>query len=156
MKISRELPQFDDERVLLLAVSSHNAVFYEAGDGKITKVGAFKIPNRQYSDREGFFKTRSSRSPGVIRSGSTYEPMKHEIVRETLRKTADELKKFYKPSDLSQIIIFCPSHIHTVVENSLPVLYRRKVSRVIKGNYHDLHPFELLKKVGGRSRQIKK
>jgi hypothetical protein len=143
MKIPNGLPQFQDEKVLLVVAGKQDAVLYEVGNQKIERVDAFKIPTPHYSDSEGLFKTGGSGA--VARSGAAKEIQDEDIIRDFLHLFKERIKKM---TNFSKIYVFASEQTKNRIVPALPYMLRRKVGAIFSGNYFETNPLELLRKIG--------
>lgn len=144
VKISKNLPQFRGEKVLLVVTGQQEADFFRAGDGSIEKIAGFMIEKPHYSDRGGHFKRRGHGA--TLASGSVYENQKEKVLQDFRR----EFKK-----TLKNVLIIIPDHIYVytppylVAEISamFPKRIAGTIKKVIRGNFYGRHPFEFLEKI---------
>ncbi len=79
MKITRDLPQFQNKKALIVVTGFHEADFYIVAMARMEKIGEFKLLYPHYSDKEGFFETAGHGK--VLESGSVLEKDKVESRR---------------------------------------------------------------------------
>ena len=144
MKITQKLPQFKDKKALIIVTGRHTAEFYIAGNGKIIRKLGFRIDNPKYRDNEGFF-TRTSQER-TLGSGSIREINKPQLIKDFLKKVKIKTKSLALKEKPDQFIIFTPSYLSADVKKTLENLTNAKM-KMINGNYHKEHPFNLLKKI---------
>ena len=89
MKIPHELPQFENQRALIVSLGTHAGKCFLAADGNLSEVLALVQEKPRYSDREGFFMTAGR--GGVYQTGSVYEDKSDEEARRFIRRIAHEL-----------------------------------------------------------------
>jgi len=147
--IGDDLPEFFNERVLLVATGNQDAKFYLAHDGQLKAVDSFLIAKPRYSDREGHFKTRGAGK--TIRSGAVYENRKQEVRSAFTHEFAKRYKQIEKKHALDKVYLFTPAHIRTHIRTSLPKAQRTKITMVIAGNHYKTHPLRLLKLIKAKS-----
>lgn len=147
MKIQKQLPQFERTPTLLLVLGAKEGVFYLAADGSIARVGKCKVETPHYSDNEGFYK---SRSPGAVTSGSVREIRKDLLEQQFADACGKQLRKMDKSVRFNDIILFVPARLKNRVREAMPVRMDKKIRKVITGNHHDDHPFELLELLRSR------
>ncbi|MDF1497449.1 MAG: hypothetical protein P1P90_05320 [Patescibacteria group bacterium] len=153
MKISKKLPQFDTDSVLLVVVSKQVGKFYLAGKGFINLVEEFEFNKPEYTDREGYFE--HSNRMGTFKSGSVYEPKKQRIKQQTANELFKNMDNLQKNCEYSSVYIFAPEHLKNLLQDSLPKTSKYKVKMTIYGNYGNEHPFELLEMLNNRIRDEK-
>lgn len=148
MKIPSKFPQFEDERVLVVATGAQDADIYIASNGTMDKVVSFRIPRRKYSDEEGF----SVQKSGV--SGSAREYPKEAAIHNFLSRLENELKKISKKEKITQICLFSPDYMTKMVKSVFPTVLRNKVKISIAGNFSQHRPLELLQKINLKIKKI--
>jgi hypothetical protein len=146
MKISKELPQFEGEKALVLVTGMEDAKIFVAENGKIEEVDSFKVEKPIYSDREGHFETRKGGK--VIGSGSVYEQKDEETVKHFTKELEAKLARF-KNESITKVFLFSPGYVVSMIRRALPLSLIAKTEGVIKGNYLNSHPFDLLGMIRG-------
>ena len=76
MKISRNLPQFNLEKVLIIVTGKQEGEFYSAFQGSIEKVDSFRFQKPVNSDNEIFLSKQGTR--GAYQPGTTYNDKKEK------------------------------------------------------------------------------
>jgi len=142
MKISRELPQFNDVETYIVVAGFQEAEFYRAFKGDIEKIYEFYIPAPKYSDREGFFEISGREFYG---SGSVYEAKKQKIRDEFCQDFVREIKRL-KLSSEKAVFIFAPKYFLSFIGNEIRGL-RKNLKYAFPGNYFRKHPFFLIQKI---------
>ncbi|OGZ27695.1 MAG: hypothetical protein A2365_03560 [Candidatus Nealsonbacteria bacterium RIFOXYB1_FULL_40_15] len=145
MKISRDLTQFKNFKALFIVTGRQEADIYVAENGKIDKIEEIEIPNSKYSDKEGFFKTRTGGR--VIRSGSVLEFPKEKIMKDFLRELKTAMKDIRQRHKFDSVYLFSPEFFHNQVFEALPKDFQKKTKETVFGDYCHSHPFEILKKI---------
>lgn len=141
MKIPQQLPQFEDQQVLLIVVGSQSGILYSAADGEIDSIQTIQQPTPRYTDREGFF---ASMRKGFGRSGSVYEDDKVQQTRKFFKKVANEVHVLLQKQTITQIYIFEPPHTKGYLTTALRELSSVKVDLVKYGNYIHTPPLSLI------------
>jgi hypothetical protein len=142
MKIPRQFQQFKDEPTLLLVAGRQTAVLYEAKDGILNKIDSFEIPKPRYSDREGEFRRRGR---GVtVSSGVPKELRDDDIINDFLKELKKRLKPLSKPEKL---IVFAPDKTRHKILDVLPKAWQQKVTKVIRGNYFNKEPLDVISRI---------
>ncbi len=163
MQIPKQLPQFEQEKALLIVSGRLGMNFYLASKGKIKKLKSFRFPkpSKVYTDTEGFFVTRSGggRRPGERITGAVLEPKKQRLRQELYRKFKKHLNELIKKEKINQLYLFVPDYLHTEMEGLLKDNLSNKMKKQIKltilGNYLKSQPLTLLRKIKAK-RQVKK
>ncbi|MBX4198089.1 hypothetical protein KW782_02015 [Candidatus Parcubacteria bacterium] len=143
MKISKALPQFEEEPSLFVVTGKQDAAFYKAYDGTIEQIGEIKIPTPHYSDREGHYRMKAG---GAVPSTGGYERRDDVVIRDFIHELKSHLKSMHA-SDYSKMYVFTPSKVKNTIAEAVPGHLRRKTAAVIEGNYFKSSPLELLQKV---------
>ncbi len=150
MKITRDLPQFQNQKALIVVTGLHEADFYIAKNGRIEKIGEFKLLYPHYSDKEGFFETAGHGR--VLESGSVLETNKVEIRHRFLKEMDKILDDIIKRKGITDIYIFTPSTIKDELKKLLPKDDRKKIKHAFEGNFTKLHPFQLLSMIQAKEK----
>ncbi len=136
MKISENLPQFDNGESLLIASGDFEADFYLASKGEINKVDSFLVERRNAEIPVGFVAAES----GNIK---TLKKFRHSEFVEEFKK---HLSALLAKQPVKEIFLFAPSEMKNELEKALPANLRKNL-RVYEGNFHKEHPFKLLEKL---------
>lgn len=142
MIIPKQLPQFTDEKALLIAASPMSARFFVASNGVVNEVASFVVPRVKYSDAEGF--SQSKRGGKTVRSGSVREKDKVSEWREfsvTFRATFRDIAAQHR--DVTVAHVFAPPAIVEPLRALLPAPLRR-FGMLLKRNLVGAHPRELI------------
>jgi hypothetical protein len=145
MKISQKLPQFINQKTLLIISANQEAKLYFAQNGSIELLKELKIDNPTYSDREGFMMRRGHGT--TYGSGSVYEDNSKAIEKEYLEALNSEINEIDKKKEIDKIYIFVPDNFKNKLEESLHSYLQQKVHSIISGNFISQHPFDILKKL---------
>lgn len=145
MKISKKLPQFEGEKVLILVSGNNRAEFYLISDNHINMVDDLRIKDEHYSDKEGFF-VRSGLGR-IFKTGAVREPVDKDIMSEFIRKVTENIKKFLYFDEVDRMYIFGPEYLKNFLKDAVPKSYKKKLIHFFSGNLTNHHPFELLKKI---------
>lgn len=145
MKITRNLPQFENKNALLVVSGLHEAVFYIAKDGFLEKIGQFKLLNPKYSDKEGFFV--SAGYGRVFETGSVLETDKIELRHKFLKEMDKILDDIVKRRGVTDIYIFSSDFLKNELTDLLPREDRKKIRLIFLGNYTHFHPFQILEMI---------
>jgi hypothetical protein len=149
MLVPDGLPEFFDERALLIATGKQDAKFYLVHDGILKSVDSFIVKTPKYSDREGHFKTRMRDK--VIRSGAVYENRKGKVITDFTKDLTRRFAKIVKKHHPEKLYIYSPLQMHLYIREALPKAWREKITMEIAGNHYKTHPLILLKKISQRS-----
>lgn len=155
MKISKQLPQFNNKRTLFIVSGKAMAHIYEAHNGIITLLKELEVRLSAYSDREGHFKSRS-KDGQIIRSGAVYEE-DDNIVKQKLQKSINREINMYsaKRQVYDGLYLYAPRHFMKALKEGLPPKSRDLFIDSFIGNYTQAHPFVLLEKIKNKPRSNK-
>ncbi len=142
MKIPRNLPQFEADTTLIIVAGRQDAVFYKVARGIIDRLDVFKIPRPHYSDNEGDF--RMSGKGVFISSGGVQEPKNEKIIKDFIHELKQRIKKI---KECERIYIFAPSKTKNRIQSALPIVWQKRVVKIIAGNYYYHPPLSILKKI---------
>lgn len=142
MKISKNLPQFENKKAILSVIGKQEGKFYLAENGQILKVGEFVFSKPAFRDREGFF-AHSGRI-GVFETGATQEPPKEEILESLKKNFKKNVEKIFIDSNPDSIYIFSFPYFANFFKNNTGNKILKKVKFILVGDYFHHHPFDLL------------
>jgi len=146
MKISQDLPQFEERKSLLIVAGKQEAKIFFALNGEINKIRDINLSNPHYSDKEGFFEVRT-RMQKLIRAGSVLKPLKWKIINEFNRMLVKELNDLIQRGDYDYVYIISPVYLHKIVEKEIPPGLKEKKRRYIAGDLCHKHPFDILRRL---------
>lgn len=147
MYIEKNLPQFQDQKTLLVVSGRQEALLYLAEGGEIWEEDKIYVEDPGYTDREGFFKSRS-KTGGVMKAGSVYkEKISYHLAKEFLNQLQEKVKSIFYSRHPKKIYIFCPDYIKKEMLKKIPKSIRQYTHIVKTGNYIDYHPFDLLRNI---------
>ncbi len=145
MQISNKLPQFDDEKALLIVTGKQEASFYVAHQGQLEKLDEFYIPPITYSDNEGH--SQKHKLGILMGSGFVRENKKRTLRYKFLGQVEEHLSRIAKKQEVDRLYLFCPSYVLLSVKGVVPYPLKEKRIESIAGDYHHQHPFKLLEKI---------
>ena len=148
MKISKHLPHFEED-TLLVVTGRQEAVVYLASHDEVRLVGSLKAKRPEPSDRGGRFGKRMGRD---VLAGGTGDLEDEEQVRSFTRQLSDLLVPLAASGQAQRIYLFCPTYLCSRVEDAMSIDMRSKLEFVFFGNYQHQHPFVLLSKVQEHAR----
>jgi hypothetical protein len=145
MKIPKEFPQFQNEKVLLLATGKESAAIYIASDGELTELRSFKLPPEKYTYPEARFEHRGHGA--ILGVGTVYE--KHDEVRtqKFFKKLEEAMESLVEKNHISHLYLFAPTYFLKQVEKHLPKKWRQQIAKKFDGNFTRVKPLELLQKI---------
>ena len=145
MDISKELPQFTDEKALLVVTSKQDGLFYIATSGRIERVEEFHLPRITHPDSAGSIKERGFDT--LLSSGYVRENKKRNLRYKFLNEVESRLKEINRREAPTTVYIFCPAYVMQAVRGVIPYPLREKVVKTYAGEYHQRHPFKILEKI---------
>jgi len=146
MKIARDLPQFNNERALIIVASEKDGRFYFAFEGNIDEVMEYKLPRLEYAESKKIFRPLvGNRASGVVRTGSLRETAKEKNEEIFLREFGIIIKKIIADYRISSFYVFSSMYTIGDVLKKMPLRLRKEIKMIKRGNFHKKHPFDLLK-----------
>ncbi len=144
MKISNNFPQFEDEPTLIITAGWQDSKVYYAYQGEIVLNKEVRVPSRKYSDREGYFETRSN-VPGVsVKAGSVYEENKHHVREKFLNKLSGHIDDLVGEHKIKGIYLFSASEgLKSLKEEFSPEI-KKLIKKSYEGNYTHYPPDKLV------------
>jgi hypothetical protein len=149
MKIPSQLPQFEDERALLVVATRQTAAIHAAHDGQLQTLARIDVPTPVYSDNEGFF-TRSGNGMRMG-SGSVRELKKEHIQQEFLKLFKPAITEAVTKTKADAIYLFVPAHRVNETIEAFPYRTKRLLARTVRGNFSHYSLPELLARIQERS-----
>lgn len=141
MQIENRLPQFKNEKGLIIVAGEKAAKFYYASNGNIDELDLVKTPFVRYTDREGLQKKGSGANQIT---GSMYEQHSFYEHKNFLHALRNEVIFVHERNKFNSIYLFSPIQILEDVLRSVPKEFSSMVQLKIAGNFVDEHPFDLL------------
>ena len=145
MQISETLPQFLDEKALIVVTAKEHGVIYRAHQGFIETVEKVEEPPLGFSDREGFF-FKTGFGKGFGSTAPVEEDDEHDLKR-YIKTIADELNAVIKHEEPRLLYLFEPEHLKGRLEAELQDFPHLLVHKVRYGNHVDDHPKQLLEHI---------
>lgn len=150
MRIQRDLPQFDNKRVMLVVTGRYAAELYLVSNGEINRLDGFQLVWPMYEDNEGFFEQRGR---GMTRiSGSVRERKEAERVKRFVRELRGRLWRHVQHERPDDLFLFTPK-AHEIAD-ALQDRVRKLVAGEIKGDFIRKHPFEILQRLARQRRAL--
>ena len=153
MKISQNLPQFENNPTLIITSGWQAGKVFYAVNGEIVLNKEIKVPDHKYSDREGHFKTRTGTEREALHSGATYEEKKKHIRDEFLNKLSEHVKDLVHKHKIKSIYIFSSQEGIKSLKKELPSEVVKLIKKIYKGNYIHHAPDKLIKLIKNRRPQ---
>ncbi|MFW5888132.1 MAG: hypothetical protein ACOCVY_00245 [Patescibacteria group bacterium] len=156
MRIEQKLPQFSDQKTLIIVTGRQEAVAYIALNGEIKEKERLEVEDPGYSDREGFFMS-SGGTAGTYKAGSVYkENITQNLTKQFLNQLQEKVKNLVKKEKAETIYLFCPDYMKKEIMSKFPKALKKDIQTIRSGNYIGSHPFVLLeyiKKEGEKKKE---
>jgi len=152
MKISENLPQFNNQKALFIVAGKQEAVFYFVADSQAEELKRIRLHKPKYSDKEGYFQ-RKGRGR-IFGSGSVLETKNRKLRKDFIKELNNNLQDILGKRDVEEIYLFSPSHMMKSIKKSLPASAFKKLKQSYKGNYCEAHIFKILKKLEAKPKII--
>jgi hypothetical protein len=143
MKIRDSLPQFNENKALIVVTGQEHATFYFAFDGEIDVVEKTEGSGGTKEERVDKLDTRTS---GSNISGSDEEKIRTEV-RSFLKKFKTTVPKILKSTSADSLYLFSPAYMGNEIVAHLPKQKGFRLCGHFDGNYSDKHPFDLLEMI---------
>lgn len=143
MKIPKKYSEFIKKETLIILCGRQESKVFSIKDDVIEKVIDFKMKNPEYSDKEGFFQTRT-KNIGVIKSGAVYEGMKEKIKNDFFKKLKNELKKVSYKRENNIIHLFSSAHLKNDIKEIATKIFPNKNIFYYNGNFYHQDFFDAL------------
>ncbi len=149
MKISQNLPQFENKKTLFVVAGEQEAIFYIAHKNEIKQQESWQMSKpKELPQKEGFFVRRGR---GItLGTGSVFEPRKKKLRDDFVKRITDDIKKIISQDRPEEIYLFAPAQIRRYIKNNLPQDIRQNIQATVRGNYTNKHPFDLIKQIARR------
>lgn len=145
MQIPQRLPQFSDERALIIVSAKEQGVLYKATEGMIEQVVKVQEHPEAPSDREGFFFRSGFGSH--YGSGGPDAQDDSENIKDFVKAISDELNEAIREVEPTVVYIFQPAHLKGYLE---PVIKNPKhvpIEVVKFGNYVHETPLQIVEHI---------
>jgi len=143
MIIEKNLPQFNQEKAILIVAGDQTAKIFFAYKSELKELEQIVIPTQSYSDREGSFGRKIKGD--AIGPGAVYEKSKNEVQNKFTKQLAGLIDELYKKIKFDSVYLFSPDYMNKEIYS----VFSKKISSLVKiklkGNFVDRHPFILLR-----------
>jgi hypothetical protein len=143
MLVPQTLPQFNNRKALVVVTGKQDARFYRISEGIFIEFDNFKIPRPHYSDKEGYFR---SRSKGITMSSGAVRELQDEIV---IGDFVREFRRHIKAAGngFDEVYFFTPSTVKKALLDALPASLKGKIHAIFEGNHYKTSPLGLLSRI---------
>ncbi|PIQ91881.1 MAG: hypothetical protein COV70_01790 [Parcubacteria group bacterium CG11_big_fil_rev_8_21_14_0_20_39_22] len=145
LKIKRGLPQFNNEKAIILVLGKEEGFIFRAKNRNINVVGKFEEKALKYSDRKKDFDIKAGSK--TLRVGSPSYSIKSDQRHKFVKKSVINLIAITKREKPDLIYLLLPAYLSKMVRDRLPAEIRRKLVFTVMGNYIRKHPFVILEKI---------
>lgn len=148
MQISSKLPQFNNERALIIVAGIYDAIFYLINQGEINRISEFTFDKVKYeNEKDTYLKTGGTVS---VRGGISYENDYQKIAgQEFVKNFKETIDKFFKDEEIDSVYVFAPDKNINRIPELLSENLKAKIKLKKEGNYLKKHPFEIIEIVKG-------
>ena len=144
MKISQNLPQFEDKNTLLVAMGNHHGIIYHALNGELEQIDELRVEAPEYSDNEGSFRQGNANN---ISFGSVLEPKKQEYQERFSKEFAEKINEYFKSKPVDQIYLFYAKDMNHLIEKDWSNDLKSITLIRFAGNHVSDAPTDLIKMI---------
>lgn len=138
-------PQFENDRTLFVVCGGQRGIIYLAYDGIINEVEDIRVDDPENSERDGFFAHYGNES--VYGYGSVLESKDHKFRKDFARRIRLAIDRVTKQYKANSIYLFVPSYRKNLILSNLTNPVKKRIKRILPGNYTELSPIQLLQLV---------
>ena len=143
IQIPKELPQFEDEKTLIIVCGGLEARAFMGNSGVLSEIFHVRAPEIHYSDKETRFTTNTGgRDLGM---GGIVEPVEEKEETNFFIELKNSMKEAVEGHLPEKIYVLAPEYAVSKTIKSLPVSLQINAVIAARGNYLDKHPTEILK-----------
>ena len=143
MRISSTFPQFVGDQTLFVVCGGQRGIIYLAYDGIINGVEDIRADEPANYERGGFF-AHSGGDGSLYRYGSFSETKDYKVRKEFARKIRLAIDRASKQYGAKSIYLFVPSYRKNLILDNLTNTVKRRIRKILPGNYTELSPIQLL------------
>lgn len=109
MYIKQDLPQFEEQKTLLVVTGSQEALIYIAHNGEMEEKERVEVSHEEYTNKDaGLFKS-SSKGVGTMKAGTVYkENFSDHMTKEFLSRLEEKNKRSIKEGEGGKYLSFLP------------------------------------------------
>jgi hypothetical protein len=145
MEISKNLPQFDHKKAVIIVASKQAADVHLAYQGEMKTLTEIRVEKPEYSDREGHFERKSKGKN--LGSGSVHEEPDKKAMQDFRNELQDFLKNLKEKVAIEQVIFMRPSQHKQQLQKKLPTYIKDAIDLEIDGNFVGDHPKKILERI---------
>ena len=143
MRISSMFPQFEDEQTLFVVCGGQRGIIYLAYSGIMDEVEDIRVDDPfDNSAREGFFAHYGDGS--MYGYGSVLESKDYKVRKDFARRIRLAIDRATKQYKAKSIYLFVPSYRKNLILDNLTNPVKRRIKKILPGNYTELSPIQLL------------
>lgn len=144
MQIPQNLPQFEENKTLIIVASTQSADLYIANDGNIELASEVRTEKIDHDDQAGHFERRSHGKQLGSASAETDESQK---IKERFQSNLKEALKSLSLGEIKETILLSSPQDKADTKKQLPNQLTDTVILEIDGNFVGKHPKQILEKI---------
>ena len=148
MQISENLPQFKDEKVLIIVSSTQSADIYKAGDAEIEKITEIRTEKPEHDDQAGRFE-RSGHGKTFGTGTAAGEANNEKKIKDRFNNNLKNALKDITENNFTSLILISSPQDKKQTKEQLPTALQKILNVEITGNHVGEHPDDILKKIQG-------
>lgn len=146
MRIHKELPKFEDEKVLILVLSRQNAQFFIVKDGDIKLKNEIHVEKQRFADKKSPLRNKK-RKKRMMKAGALRENEKRNLKNDLLRQFSEYLRLILTRHEFDDIYLLSSPRVIGEVPKIIKEVYKKEPKKIIEGNFTKAHPFKLIEKI---------
>lgn len=144
MLIPDNLPQFVDNKTLIIVASSQAADLHIAHESEIKTVAEVRIDGIDHDDQPGTFQRRSGgRTLGTSQAKSDESDKIKKQFHTDLESALNDIDE----NAIDQVIFLSSPQDKSSTKEVLPKKLQKKITKEISGNYVGNHPKEIIEQI---------
>jgi protein required for attachment to host cells len=144
MLIPDNLPQFVDNKTLIIVSSSQAADLHIAHESEIKTITEVRIDGIEHDDQPGTFQRRSG---GRTLGTSEAKSDESEKIKKQFHTALETALGDIDDSGIDQVIFFSSPQDKATTKAKLPKSLQNKITTEISGNYVGNHPKEIIEQI---------
>ena len=144
MEIKNELPQFEDEKSLIIVAWWHKGKFYIANNKNIDLCDMYEMKKPEYTDINEWNYVKTSGS--YFRSWSVNESNKQNDQKIFLNALSEKTDSIFEKEKFKHLYLFAPKYMLNWIETAL-IKFQQNIKMKIYWNLVNQHPFKILEKI---------
>lgn len=144
MQIPQNLPQFEENKTLIIVASTQSANLYVANNGDIELATEVRTEKIDHDDQEGHFERRSHGKQLGSASAETDESQK---IKKRFHGNLKEALESLNIEEMTQTILLSSPQDKADTKKQLPHRLAVTLALEINGNFVGEHPKKILEKI---------